>query len=43
MPVVRVTYPRGALTPDRKRQLAASLTDIVLDAEVDTITEAGKM
>ena len=43
MPVVRVTYPRGALTPDRKRQLAASLTDIVLDAEVDTITEAGRM
>ena len=43
MPVVRVTYPRGALTPDRKRQLSASLTDIVLAAEVDTITEAGKM
>ena len=43
MPVVRVTYPRGALTPERKRQLAGSLTDIVLDAEVDTITEAGKM
>jgi len=43
MPVVRVTCPRGALTQDRKRQLAASLTDIVLDAEVDTITEAGKM
>ena len=43
MPVVRVTYPSGALTPDRKRQLAASLTDIVLDAEVDTITEAGRM
>jgi phenylpyruvate tautomerase PptA (4-oxalocrotonate tautomerase family) len=36
MPVVRVTYPHGALTPERKRQLAASLTDIVLDAEVDT-------
>jgi phenylpyruvate tautomerase PptA (4-oxalocrotonate tautomerase family) len=43
MPVVRVTYPRGALTPAHKRQLATSLTDIVLDAEVDTITEAGKM
>ena len=43
MPVVRVTYPRGALSPAHKRQIAASLTDIVLDAEVDTITEAGKM
>jgi len=43
MPVVRVTYPRGALTPAHKRHIAAALTDIVLDAEVDTITEAGKM
>jgi phenylpyruvate tautomerase PptA (4-oxalocrotonate tautomerase family) len=43
MPVVRVTYPRGALTPAQKRQIAASLTDIVLDAEVDTITDAGKL
>ena len=43
MPVVRVTYPRGALAPAQKRQIAAALTDIVLDAEVDAITDAGKM
>lgn len=43
MPVVRVTCPRGALAPAQKRQIAASLTDIVLDAEVDAITDAGKM
>ena len=43
MPVVRVTYPRGALSPAEKQALATSLTDIVLDAEVDAVTEAGKM
>ena len=43
MPVVRVTYPRGALAPTQKRQIAAALTDIVLDAEVDAVTDAGKM
>jgi phenylpyruvate tautomerase PptA (4-oxalocrotonate tautomerase family) len=43
MPLVRVTYPRGALSPVHKRRLAASLTDIVLDAEVDAVTEPGKM
>ena len=43
MPVVRVTYPRGALSPTEKQVLATSLTDIVLDAEVDAITDAGKM
>ena len=31
MPLVRLTYPRGALSPERKRRLAASLTEIVLD------------
>lgn len=35
MPLVRITYPRGALSPVQKRQIAASLTEIVLDAEVD--------
>ncbi len=43
MPLVRLTYPRGALTPERKRRLAASLTEIVLDAEVDAVTDAGRM
>ena len=43
MPVVRVTYPRGALAPAEKQALATSLTDIVLDAEVDAVTDAGKM
>ena len=43
MPVVRVTYPGGALAPAQKRHIAAELTDIVLDAEVDAITDAGKM
>jgi phenylpyruvate tautomerase PptA (4-oxalocrotonate tautomerase family) len=43
MPLVRITYPRGALSRDRKRAVAASLTDIVLDAEVDAVTPMGKM
>jgi phenylpyruvate tautomerase PptA (4-oxalocrotonate tautomerase family) len=43
MPLVRITYPRGALTPEQKRQIASSLTEIVLDAEVDAVTEAGRM
>ena len=43
MPLVRITYPRGALTPEQKRRLAAALTEIVLDVEVDAVTEAGRM
>jgi phenylpyruvate tautomerase PptA (4-oxalocrotonate tautomerase family) len=43
MPLVRLTYPRGALDGARKARLAAALTDIVLDAEVDAITEPGRM
>jgi phenylpyruvate tautomerase PptA (4-oxalocrotonate tautomerase family) len=43
MPLVRLTYPLGALAPAQKRRLAASLTEIVLDAEVDAVTEAGRM
>ena len=43
MPLVRVTCPSGALLPDQKRALAESLTQIVLDAEVDAVTEAGRM
>lgn len=43
MPLVRLTYPRGALTPDQKRKIADSLTEVVLDAEVDAVTEAGRM
>lgn len=43
MPVVRLTYPRGALAPAHKRQLAAALTEIVLDAEVDAVTDTGRM
>ena len=43
MPLVRITYPRGALSPTQKRQIAASLTEIVLDAEVDAVTDAGRM
>ncbi len=35
MPLIRITYPRGALSPAQKRQLAASLTEIVLEVEVD--------
>jgi phenylpyruvate tautomerase PptA (4-oxalocrotonate tautomerase family) len=42
MPLVRLTYPRGALSPSHKRRLAASLTDVVLDAEVDGVTDAGR-
>lgn len=43
MPLVRITYPRGALTPAQKRQLAESLTQIALEVEVDTVTAAGRM
>jgi hypothetical protein len=43
MPLVRVTYPCGALTPEQKRQLASDLTEIVLEAEVDAVTAAGRM
>ena len=43
MPLVRITYPRGALTPDQKRQIAEALTEAVLEAEVDTVTDAGRM
>ena len=43
MPLVRITYPRGALTPDQKREIAAAVTEIVLDVEVDAVTDAGRM
>jgi len=43
MPLVRITYPRGALTPEQKRQIASMLTEIVLEAEVDAVTDAGRM
>jgi phenylpyruvate tautomerase PptA (4-oxalocrotonate tautomerase family) len=43
MPVVRVTYPQGALPALAKQRLAAALTEIVLDAEVDAVTEPGRM
>jgi phenylpyruvate tautomerase PptA (4-oxalocrotonate tautomerase family) len=43
MPLVRITYPRGALTAEHKRRLAADLTEIVLDVEVDAVTAAGRM
>ena len=43
MPLVRFTCPRGALTPAQKRQIAAELTEVVLDAEVDAVTSAGRL
>jgi phenylpyruvate tautomerase PptA (4-oxalocrotonate tautomerase family) len=43
MPLVRITYPRGALTREQKGQIAEALTEIVLDAEVDAVTDAGRM
>jgi phenylpyruvate tautomerase PptA (4-oxalocrotonate tautomerase family) len=43
MPLVRLTYPRGALAPAQKRRLAETLTQIVLDAEVDAVTDSGRM
>jgi phenylpyruvate tautomerase PptA (4-oxalocrotonate tautomerase family) len=42
MPVVRLSYPRGALSRERKQKLAASITEIVLDAEVDAVTPMGR-
>lgn len=43
MPLVRLTYPRGALAPAQKRRIAEDLTEVVLDAEVDAVTDAGRM
>jgi phenylpyruvate tautomerase PptA (4-oxalocrotonate tautomerase family) len=43
MPVVRLSYPKGALTRAQKQMLAAELTEVVLDAEVDAVTEGGRM
>ena len=43
MPLVRITYPRGALTQEQKREIAADLTEIVLEVEVDAVTDAGRM
>ena len=43
MPLVRITHPRGALPLEQKRRLVAALTDIVLDVEVDAVTDAGRM
>jgi phenylpyruvate tautomerase PptA (4-oxalocrotonate tautomerase family) len=43
MPLVRLTYPRGALGIAEKRRIAAALTEIVLDAEVDAVTEPGRL
>jgi phenylpyruvate tautomerase PptA (4-oxalocrotonate tautomerase family) len=42
VPLVRITCPRGALLPEQKRQLANALTEIVLEAEVDVATDAGR-
>lgn len=43
MPLVRLMYPRGALGMVEKRRIAEALTEVVLDAEVDAVTEAGRM
>ena len=43
MPLVRLTYPRGALTTAQKGHIAEALTEIVLDAEVDAVTEPGRL
>ena len=43
MPLVRLTYPRGALALEQKGQLAEAITQIVLDAEVDAVTDSGRM
>jgi phenylpyruvate tautomerase PptA (4-oxalocrotonate tautomerase family) len=43
MPLVRLTYPRGALATAQKREIAETLTEVVLDAEVDAVTDAGRL
>ncbi len=43
MPLVRISYPRGALSREHKQEIAAALTEIVLDVEVDAVTEPGRM
>lgn len=42
MPLVRITYPSGALPQPVKAKLAAELTEVVLEAEVDAVTPAGR-
>lgn len=42
MPLVRIQHPEGALPIAQKRALAASITEIVLDAEVDAVTDMGR-
>jgi phenylpyruvate tautomerase PptA (4-oxalocrotonate tautomerase family) len=42
MPVVRISYPKGALSVAQKSLLAEDLTEIVLDAEVDAVSAAGR-
>ena len=43
MPVVRISCPLGSLSREQKAQIAESLTQIVLDVEVDAVTDAGRM
>lgn len=42
MPLLRITYQRGALTDEQKAQLAEELTSAILIAEVGADTPAGR-
>lgn len=42
MPLLRITYQRGALTPAQKAQLAADVTPVLLIGEVGTDTPQGR-
>ncbi len=42
MPVIRVTYPRGALDGDQKAALAARLTDVLINMEGGAGTRGGR-
>jgi phenylpyruvate tautomerase PptA (4-oxalocrotonate tautomerase family) len=42
MPLVRIQHPEAALPIAQKRALAASITEIVLEAEVDAVTDMGR-
>lgn len=42
MPIIRITMPEGALDPVQRQAIGASLTDLIMEAEVGEATDAGR-
>ncbi len=42
MPLIRISYPDGALSRDQKARVASELTDFIMEAEVGVATPAGR-